>query len=89
MTANLYEWAGEAVDALELPEDLRWLADRETVEAVLDLARDVAHGVARPAAPVAAFLAGAALGAGPSMDRDALDAAMSRLRETVPSADGD
>ena len=89
MASNLYDWAGEAVDALELPGDLRWVADRETVEAVLDLARDVAHGVARPAAPVAAFLAGAALGAGPNPDRAGLDAVMSRLRETVPSADGD
>jgi len=89
MTANLYEWAGEAVDVLELPEDLRWLADRETVEAVLDLAKDVAHGVARPAAPVAAFLAGAALGAGPSSDPTALETAMSRLRGTLqPSDDG-
>jgi hypothetical protein len=84
MTSNLYEWAGEAVNALELPGDLRWLADRETVEGVLDLARDVAHGVARPAAPVAAFLAGAALGAGPSLDRAALEAAMTRLRGTLP-----
>jgi hypothetical protein len=89
MTSNVYEWAGEAVDALELPEDLRWLGDRETVAAVLDLARDVAHGVARPAAPVAAFLAGAALRTAPSPDRPALDAAVERLRGTLRSADDD
>jgi len=31
---------------------------------VLDLARDVAHGVARPAAPLTTYLAGLAVGAG-------------------------
>jgi hypothetical protein len=33
-------------------------------KAVLDLARDVAHGVARPAAPLAAYLLGVAVGRG-------------------------
>jgi Domain of unknown function (DUF6457) len=32
--------------------------------AVLDLARDVAHGVARPAAPLTAYLLGVAVGRG-------------------------
>jgi len=31
---------------------------------VLDLARDVAHGVARPAAPLTAYLVGVAVGRG-------------------------
>lgn len=31
---------------------------------VLDLARDVAHGVARPAAPLTTYLLGVAVGAG-------------------------
>jgi hypothetical protein len=34
------------------------------VTAVLDLARDAAHGVARPAAPVSAFVVGLAVGRG-------------------------
>jgi hypothetical protein len=34
------------------------------IKAVLDLARDVAHGVARPAAPLTAYLAGVAVGSG-------------------------
>jgi hypothetical protein len=34
----------------------------EVIGQVLDLARDVAHGVARPGAPVTAFLAGLAAG---------------------------
>ncbi|MEZ0071107.1 DUF6457 domain-containing protein [Planotetraspora sp. GP83] len=33
-------------------------------DAVLDLTRDVAHGVARPAAPLTAYLVGLAQGAG-------------------------
>jgi molybdopterin-guanine dinucleotide biosynthesis protein A len=40
--------------------------DRENVDRdlVLDLAKDVAHGVARPAAPLTAYLLGLAVGAG-------------------------
>jgi hypothetical protein len=34
------------------------------IAAVLDLARDVAHGVARPAAPLTAYIAGIAVGRG-------------------------
>lgn len=34
----------------------------ETTKLVLDLARDVAHGVARPAAPLTAYLLGVAAG---------------------------
>jgi hypothetical protein len=34
------------------------------MRAVLDLARDVAHGVARPAAPFTAYLVGVAVGRG-------------------------
>jgi hypothetical protein len=36
------------------------------VTAVLDMTRDVAHGVARPAAPLTAYLAGIAIGRGAS-----------------------
>ena len=47
--------------------------DRDDVDRdlVLDLAKDVAHGVARPAAPLTAYLLGLAVGAG----RPARDAA--------------
>ncbi|MFC7547096.1 DUF6457 domain-containing protein [Plantactinospora sp. GCM10030261] len=38
--------------------------DRVPVPMVLDLARDVAHQVLRPAAPVTAYLLGLAVGAG-------------------------
>jgi hypothetical protein len=36
------------------------------VDLILDVARDAAHGVARPAAPVTTFLLGCAVGSGMS-----------------------
>ena len=53
---TLDEWSARVCDALGLPEPDRAL--------VLDLARDAAHGVARPAAPLTTFLAGMAVGRG-------------------------
>jgi hypothetical protein len=50
-------------------------------DAVLDLARDVAHGVARPAAPLTAFLLGVAVGRGESVD---VHHAADRVRELIP-----
>ncbi|HUK71870.1 MAG TPA: DUF6457 domain-containing protein [Streptosporangiaceae bacterium] len=41
------------------------------ITAVLDLARDVAHSVARPAAPLTAFLLGLAVGRGQQIDQAA------------------
>jgi hypothetical protein len=55
---TLDEWTARACDALGLDEAA---VDQELV---LDLARDVAHGVARPAAPVTAYLLGLAVGRG-------------------------
>jgi enoyl-CoA hydratase/carnithine racemase len=42
-------------------------ADESTVRVILDLARDVAHQVERPAAPVTSFVLGLAVGAGMSL----------------------
>ncbi|GAA3823673.1 hypothetical protein GCM10022226_50290 [Sphaerisporangium flaviroseum] len=54
----LAEWTALVCKELGLdPEQV----DRD---AVLDLTRDVAHGVARPAAPLTAYLLGLAQGAG-------------------------
>jgi hypothetical protein len=53
--------------------------------AVLDLARDVAHGVARPAAPLTTFLVGRAVGAGVPMPEAA--AKISALAAGWPAAD--
>lgn len=56
----LGQWLADVAAALGVGED--WSgADRNLV---LDLARDVAHGVARPAAPLTTYLAGIAVGRG-------------------------
>ncbi|WP_271982346.1 NTP transferase domain-containing protein [Pseudoclavibacter terrae] len=51
----LDEWLAEAKRLLELDDDL-------DIAAVLDVAKDVAHNVARPAAPLTTFALGVALG---------------------------
>jgi Domain of unknown function (DUF6457) len=56
--SRLDEWAETVCDELGL--DPAALDSR----LVLDLARDVAHGVARPAAPLTAYLLGVAVGQG-------------------------
>jgi len=80
MDTTIYDWAESAATALELPGEL---ADRAMVQAVLDLARDVAQGAARPAAPVGAFLAGVALGRDGATTPQALEAVRSRLAATL------
>ena len=55
--SDLEDWVVTASQALGLE-------DAVDVGLVLDLARDVAHGVARPAAPVTAYLLGLAVGRG-------------------------
>ncbi|HVW35335.1 MAG TPA: DUF6457 domain-containing protein [Acidimicrobiia bacterium] len=53
----------EAASALDVPvSDPGLLAD-DAATVLLDLTRDVAHGVARPAGPLSTFLLGLALGA--------------------------
>ena len=53
---TLEEWVVELAAALDLP------ADSADIALLLDLARDAAHTVARPAAPVTTFLVGLAAG---------------------------
>jgi hypothetical protein len=82
MEGTLYDWAQDAVSALELPEDGRWVADKQTVQWVLDFAREVAQGVARPGAPVGAFLAGVAVGRNLGTGPQALDRVRAALEPT-------
>jgi len=51
------DWVTALTAALELPSDVE-------VKTVLDIARDVAHNVERPAAPVSTYLLGVAVGGG-------------------------
>lgn len=57
--STLTDWTGEVCADLELTGTVDPAA---VTDPVLDLARDVAHGVARPAAPLTAFLVGVAVG---------------------------
>jgi hypothetical protein len=55
----LDDWAEAVRQELGLPAGAQ---DAGTVGLILDTARDVAHGVARPAAPLTAYLLGLAVG---------------------------
>jgi len=74
--SNLERWVEALVDEFDL--------DREAIDigAILDLARDAAHRVERPAAPLTTFIAGyvAGLSAGQGADHPGLDA-MERATE--------
>lgn len=74
MTPMFEAWLREAAAELGRPE---LELSRAQQDAVLDLARAAAHGVARPAAPLTTFLAGYALGAQASLD--GLDDLVARL----------
>lgn len=64
---TLEEWTAAACEALGLDP-----AETGTHQSlVLDLARDVARGVVRPAAPVSTFLLGLAVGRGADPGRTA------------------
>lgn len=56
---SLSPWVTAVAQELGLEEALR---DPATVDLVLRLTADVAHGVSRPGAPVTAFLVGVAAG---------------------------
>ena len=64
---TLHGWTAAACAELGLDPG----AAATELRAVLDLARDVAHQVERPAAPVTAFLLGLAVGQGQSLDQAA------------------
>lgn len=60
--STLDDWVAAASDALGLQDDV-------DVALLLDLAREAAHGVARPAAPVTTFLLGLAVARGADVER--------------------
>jgi hypothetical protein len=74
-TPTLEDWWDQVTQAL----DVTSLAPPELMPQVLDLTREVAHGVSRPAAPLSAFLLGVAVGSGANPD-----AAGSRIAGLVP-----
>jgi hypothetical protein len=76
-------FAARAVAAMD-DEALAWVGDPATVAAPLTRAADAAHGVVRPAAPIATFLAGIELGRSGG-DPKALEAALAQIRTAIPS----
>lgn len=62
--SDLEQWMRALADGLDISDvDL----DTETLHTVLDLARDAAHQIDRPAAPLTSFLVGVAVGRGASL----------------------
>jgi hypothetical protein len=72
---TLDEWTTQLAAALGVPVEL---VDRSSL---LDLARDAAHGVARPAAPLTTYLAGLAIGRGATPEE-----VMTTIRSLLPPA---
>jgi hypothetical protein len=80
MPMTLQEWMKALGDELEVPGDV-------DIGLLLDVARDAAHSVSRPAAPLTTFLVGyaaAARGGGPDAVRAAGEQA---VRLALASAD--
>ncbi len=86
--SRLEEWTDLVVAELVLPPET---GSREVRDLVLDLTRDVAHGVARPAAPLTSFLVGLAAGregATPEAVRRAVEQVLARLPEPPAGDEG-
>ncbi|GAA3735955.1 hypothetical protein HDA32_001293 [Spinactinospora alkalitolerans] len=70
---TLTEWAQHVCAELELQDEI----GKADVDRILDLAKDAAHSVARPAAPLTTYLLGIAVGRG--ADPESAAALISRL----------
>ncbi len=75
---RLQQWVRAAAEAAEVP------AEAVDIDAVLDLAREAAHNVQRPAAPVTTFLLGYAAAAR-DLDESAVAALADRLASLAKS----
>jgi Domain of unknown function (DUF6457) len=62
--STLDDWTAAVVAELGIAD----LVDDKTRNLVLDMTKDVAHGVARPAAPLTAYLMGLAVGRAGSVE---------------------
>lgn len=67
-TGALLEWAAACEEQLGVGDVG---VDREALHILLDLGRDAAHQVTRPASPLTCFLVGVAVGRGMSLGRAA------------------
>ncbi len=64
---ELTDWLGTLARGLQTETEL----DHAAIKTVLDLARDAAHQIERPAAPLTTFLVGVAVGQGMSLEQAA------------------
>jgi hypothetical protein len=77
--STLDDWLAQAERALDLPANS---VTTELRDELLDLTRDVAHGVARIAGPLTCYLVGVAVGRGQSPT-----AALAALTAVLPPAE--
>lgn len=81
---TLTEWSRRVCAELELTDELAELS-KDDVDRILNLAKDAAHAVARPAAPVTTFLLGFAVARGADPDRAAeLVSRLAAAQKTEP-----
>ena len=64
---ELTDWLETLANGLQTETEL----DHATIKTVLDLARDAAHRIERPAAPLTTFLVGVAVGRGAALEQAA------------------
>ena len=85
--STLDDWMAQATRALDLPADS---VTTELRDELLDLTRDVAHGVARIAGPLTCYLVGVAVGRGqtPSAALAALTAVLPQVEPAAASEPG-
>jgi hypothetical protein len=67
---ELTDWLGTLARGLQTETEL----DHAAIKTVLDLARDAAHQIERPAAPLTTFLVGVAVGRGVPLEQAAATA---------------
>lgn len=77
--AQWHEWIAQACAALEVE------ADAVDVPGIHALTKDIAHGFARPMAPVGSYILGLAVGARAAQGEPVDDAALARLSDTIRS----
>ena len=79
--STLDDWIAQASGALDLPADSM---TNDLRDELLDLTRDVAHGVARIAGPLTCYLVGVAVGRGADPSQ-----ALASLTALVPAPESD
>ena len=82
---DLKPWLNALARALQTPGGS---PDDHTIRTVLALARDAAHEIERPAAPLTTFLVGIAVGRGATLDAAAGTASALLLDATEPPTSG-